>query len=122
MSANYETSSAEFLTDVLIRNGFVRCDIAACNCGSWHHAYGLPERMREIEHALSDADHPVGNANGHLPINALRGLVAERDALQSEIARLREALRSIAEMTYDKWTNGAIAGNIARQALQEPRT
>ena len=24
------------LVDVLERNGFHRCDIPACNCGSWH--------------------------------------------------------------------------------------
>ncbi len=24
------------LREVLLRNGFVTCDIPACNCGSWH--------------------------------------------------------------------------------------
>ena len=35
------------LRDVLMRSGFVPCDIPACNCGSFHHRYGLPERMNE---------------------------------------------------------------------------
>lgn len=43
------------LRDVLIRAGFVECDIPACNCGSWHHRYGLPERMVEIHEVLREA-------------------------------------------------------------------
>lgn len=74
------------LTDVLQRHGFVRCDIPACNCGSWHPRYGLTERMGEIKDALHEAGHELCNANGNLTLNALRELIAERDAL-------REALR-----------------------------
>jgi hypothetical protein len=72
------------LEDVLIRNGFVRCDIAACNCGSWHARYGLKERMAEIKEALADAGHPLCNENSNLVLNALRELIAERDALASQ--------------------------------------
>lgn len=74
------------LRDVLLRRGFVPCDISACNCGSWHHRYGLPERMRDIEDTLSEAGHELSNANGHLPINALKALVAERDDLRRQLA------------------------------------
>lgn len=73
------------LRDVLLRNGFVPCDIPACNCGSWHHRYGLPERMQEIKDALAEAGHELSNANGHLPINALKALVAERDELRRQL-------------------------------------
>lgn len=69
------------LRDVLIRAGFVRCDIAACNCGSWHHRYGLPERFNDFEQALTEAGHPPCNANGHVVVRALAGLIAERDSL-----------------------------------------
>lgn len=69
------------LEDLLHRSGFVRCDLAACNCGSWHHRYGLPQRMDEIKQALSDAGHPLSNSNGNLVLNALKELIAERDAL-----------------------------------------
>jgi len=69
------------LEDVLRRNGFVLCDIPACNCGSWHARYGLPERMEEIKDALADAGHPLCNENGNLPRNALAALVSERDEL-----------------------------------------
>ena len=73
------------LRDVLLRNGFVPCDIPACNCGSWHHRYGLPERMRNIEDTLAEAGHELSNANGNLPINALKALVAERDELRRQL-------------------------------------
>ena len=73
------------LRDVLLRDGFVPCDIPACNCGSWHHRYGLPERMRDIEDTLAEAGHELSNANGNLPINALKALVAERDELRRQL-------------------------------------
>ena len=68
------------LKDVLIRNGFRRCDIAACNCGSWHFVGGLRQRFEEIKDALSDAGHPLTNENGNLVLGALQDLIAERDA------------------------------------------
>lgn len=77
------------LTDTLRRKGFVPCDIAACNCGSWHHRYGLPQRMEEIREALTEAGHPLCNENGHLALKALAALVAERDALRADAERYR---------------------------------
>jgi hypothetical protein len=77
------------LEDVLIRNGFVRCDIPACNCGSWHARYGLPERMAELKELLSDAGHPLCNDNGNLISNALAQLIAERDALSAPPAQVQ---------------------------------
>ena len=68
--------------DVLLRNGFVRCDIAACNCGSWHARYGLPERWSEVKEMLEEAGHPLCNENGHLVSKALGELIAERDKLR----------------------------------------
>ena len=49
----------------------------------------------------------------------LLGLLREQHA---EIERLREALREIADETYDSWTNGAKAQRIAKSALKEPAT
>ena len=77
--------TADKLRDVLIRAGFVQCNIPECNCGSWHHRYGLPERMEEIENALAEAGYPLSNENGHLVLNALKELIAERDYLISVI-------------------------------------
>jgi hypothetical protein len=74
------------LRDVLLRAGFVPCDIPACNCGSWHHRYGLPQRWQELNDMLADAGHPLCNANGNLMRNALAELIAERDALRERVA------------------------------------
>jgi hypothetical protein len=41
--------------DFLERNGFRRCDISACNCGSWHGGHAS-RRLDEIKEALTDAD------------------------------------------------------------------
>ena len=46
--------------------------------------------MSEIKDALSDASHPLSNDNGNLVSNALAGLIAERDALQAELAAMRD--------------------------------
>lgn len=60
----YENETVEELRDVLRRNGFVPCDIAACNCGSWHPRYGLQERWEEIKEAVSEAGHPCAMIMG----------------------------------------------------------
>lgn len=77
---------------VLRRAGFVPCDIMACNCGSWHARYGLPERFDEIKQLLADAEHPLCNDNGNLVRNALRELIEERDQLRATIARQAEEI------------------------------
>ena len=74
--------------NVLWDNGFVMCDIPACNCGSWHYRYGLPERMDEIREALRDAD-VLDNSTGNLPLNAIRKLVAQRDEARMDAERYR---------------------------------
>jgi hypothetical protein len=79
-------NDARDLRNVLLRNGFVPCDSPACNCGSWHARFGLPERMQEIKDALAEADHELSNANGNLTLNALKALVAERDELRRQLA------------------------------------
>ena len=86
------TAERDELRDLLLRAGFVQCDIPACNCGSWHHRYGLPERMQEIKDALAEAGHELSNANGNLPINALKALVAERDDLRRQLAEAAESI------------------------------
>ena len=73
------------LRDALTSKGFVECGIPACNCGSWHHRYGLPERFAEIKEVLRDAD-VLNNDTGNLPLNAIKKLISQRDA----VARLSE--------------------------------
>jgi len=74
------------LRDVLTSKGFVECGIPACDCHSWHHRYGLPERWAEIKAVLIDAD-VLNNDTGNTPLNAIKKLISQRDA---EIARLSE--------------------------------
>ena len=86
------------LRDVLLRRGFVPCNVPACNCGSWHHRYGLPERMQEIKDALAEAGHELSNANGNLTLNALKALVAERDDLRRQLAEARAEREAMANV------------------------
>lgn len=80
-----QPETVDDLRDVLLRGGFVPCDSAVCGCGSWHHRYGYPERMREIQEMLAEAGHPLTNANGNLLRNALAELISERDALLLQV-------------------------------------
>lgn len=102
------------LRDVLLRRGFVPCHIPACNCGSWHHRYGLPERMQEIKDALAEAGHELSNANGNLPLNALKALVAERDELRRQLAEVGQDARR-----YRDWLRGG--ANIPPESTRWPR-
>jgi hypothetical protein len=68
------------LTDVVHRSGFRRCDIAACNCGSWHQVEGWPQRYREIQEATND-----DYVNGETLLQRVERICAERDALKTEL-------------------------------------
>ena len=81
--SEYFRKENEEIKYALLRNGFVQCDIAACNCGSWHARYGLPERMNEIKELLEDSGHPLCNENGNLVSRALIELIADRDSCKS---------------------------------------
>lgn len=107
--------------DVLVRNGFVRCDIPACNCGSWHAQYGLPERMFEIKDALAEAGHPLCNDNGNLVRNALAALIADRDALREDAGRYRW-LRSPASadiLDVQHWDGEVADGEVLDSYIDE---
>ena len=103
------TAERDELRDLLLRAGFVQCDIPACNCGSWHHRYGLPERMQEIKDALAEAGHELSNANGNLPINALKALVAERDDLRRQLAEAEQDARRY------RWLRGSSCPDHSRR-------
>lgn len=87
--------TVESLQDVLLRNGFVRCDIAACNCGSWHPRYGLQERWNEVRDALTEAGY-LGNYNGNLVLNGVRELIQKCGERSEDIEKLLETLADIA--------------------------
>ena len=116
-----ETEAVELIAlraerDALLRHGFVPCDIPACNCGSWHPRFGYPERMREIADALADAGHELSNENGNKPLNALRQLVAERDAL---LEALRAIVKSLSEQDDEGLIEHAQQMVNARAAIAE---
>jgi hypothetical protein len=54
--------------DFIRREGYSRCDIAACNCGSWHGG-SFKRRFDEIHDALTEAEI---STNGKTLIGALR--------------------------------------------------
>lgn len=49
------TRELDELKTFLLRSGFRRCDIPACNCNSWHHVGGYAARFREIDDAFGKA-------------------------------------------------------------------
>lgn len=108
--AKRETRERE---DVLRRNGFVRCDVPACNCGSWHARYGLRERFDEIASELAETG-VLNNATGNMPLNALRKLIEDRDRLAAAVETLRadaERWRHVEKLArqntaYDVYGNG----------------
>ena len=108
------TETIEELHDVLQRNGFVRCDIAACNCGSWHARYGYRQRLEEVTELVTDAGHPLTNENGHLIKLALSELIAERDSLRAVNAELLEALEA-----YEAWADKTICTDVILKRIRE---
>jgi hypothetical protein len=68
--------------DFILREGYRRCDISACNCGSWHGGT-WQRRLYEIRDALNDADVPLC---GNLTVDRTKALVSERDSLRAELA------------------------------------
>ena len=61
-------------------------------------------------------EEPDGDPHGECALEIKR-LSATIERLTAERDALRVALEEIAGMTYDSWTNGARAGEIARAAL-----
>lgn len=82
------------LKDMLLRKGFVKCDIAACNCGSYHHRYGLPERFDEIKELLVDAG-VFNNDAGNLHTRAVAKLIEQRDAALADGAAMKKELEKL---------------------------
>jgi hypothetical protein len=67
---------------VLENAGFRRCDIAACNCGSWHQVGGFKARFDEIKEVVEDAGY---STNGRVLLDAVKAMAADakQEAAQS---------------------------------------
>jgi hypothetical protein len=69
----------ERLTNILYHNGFRSCDIAECNCGSWHQIGGFAARFREIEDATADEWR-----NGETLLTRIERIMLDLQALRGE--------------------------------------
>jgi len=72
----------------LLRHGFRRCDIPACNCGSWHHVDGLMARWRELEEALEPS-------NGQTMLGRAREVAAQLAAAKDRLEEARGRWRDV---------------------------
>jgi hypothetical protein len=68
--------------DFIRHEGYRRCDVAACCCGSWHGGHWVA-RHDEIRDALGDADVEL---NGVTVLGGVQVLAAERDRLARVLA------------------------------------
>lgn len=59
---------------VLNNAGFRRCDIMACNCGSWHQVGGFKARFDEIKEAVEEADY---STNGKTLLEVVKEVIAD---------------------------------------------
>jgi len=105
-----EIGQVEKLRDVLFHAGFVPCDTPGCNCGSWHHRFGLRQRMDEICDELRDAE-VLDNSTGNLPLNAVRKLRQRAEAAEAERDALRKLLGEAREMA-DNWPGIAYSADL----------
>jgi len=63
---------------VLEHNGFRRCDIAACNCNSWHFVGGFKARFDEIKQVVEDAGY---STNGRTLLDAVKHMAKDATPL-----------------------------------------
>jgi len=73
-----QQAEIERLKRLLCESGFVRCDIPACNCGSWHQTGGWAARFREIEEATHDYWQ-----NGETLLDRIKRMAAEIERLRA---------------------------------------
>jgi hypothetical protein len=73
-----ENERADELESVLNRNGFRKCDIAACNCGSWHAGPNL--RAENAEAAIDALKADLAEARGLLEECIYLGFAAANEA------------------------------------------
>lgn len=59
---------------VLRNSGFRPCDIAACNCGSWHQVGGYRARFDEIKEVVEEAGY---STNGRTLLDAVKAMASD---------------------------------------------
>lgn len=89
----------------LERRGYRRCDIPACNCGSWHGGHAS-ERLREIDEALAECGIERQTASeARTILQRVNIALAQRSASQAELAAVREDA-VIGKLVREKMTSG----------------
>lgn len=107
-AAQAEIARLEEAERVLEHNGFRRCDIAACNCNSWHFVGGFKARFDEIKQVVEDAGY---STNGRTLLDAVKHMAKDATPLPvaedvvGRNAALQEAAAHLRDMGY--WTQGA---------------
>lgn len=81
-AAQAEIARLEEAERVLEHNGFRRCDIAACNCNSWHFVGGFKARFDEIKQVVEDAGY---STNGRTLLDAVKHMA--KDATPFPVAK-----------------------------------
>lgn len=74
--------------------GYRRCDVAACNCNSWHGGHA-EQRLHEAHEAVAEAG---GSTNGVILTDAIINLGTRALAAEARVASLEKALEEIANM------------------------
>jgi hypothetical protein len=98
---------------VLNNAGFRRCDIPACNCGSWHQVGGYRARFDEIKEAVEEADY---STNGKTLLDVVKEVIADAkrtgDVAQSaQVQDVRWAVNVLLEKIadgFEKWETADI--------------
>lgn len=117
------TRERDETVDVLHRGGFVRCDIAACNCGSWHARFGWPERFREFTEALEE--HGANLHAGKTALAILKEQLSELDALkakQIDVDAVMRLAEEYAEQSFLRAQGEKHTEDAAREALRAELT
>lgn len=63
---------------VLQSAGFRRCDIPACNCGSWHQVGGYKARFDEIKEVVEYAGY---STNGRTLLDAVKHMASDASSI-----------------------------------------
>ena len=74
--------------------GYVRCDISACNCSSWHGGH-WHRRFNDIQEAVEEAGVSL---QGVTLLDAVKGLLAAREKAEANVVALAEAVKTLAYM------------------------
>lgn len=101
------------LADFIRDRGYVRCDIPACNCSSFHRGHS-ETRLTEIYEALGE------RTNGANALDAINTLITQLDRAVEFRDEYAKELREIGEDLGIPWET--IDADSARRKISEIRT